>query len=335
MTGRCRLCAEDNVLRPRLTLDGSRALGKPFTLSRCQACGAWQVDPPLNLEYIHEYFAAPERWQTARDPDGRAVDPLERAAARQGEYEKYAAALVEYMRPMDKVLDVGAGAGLMLSLLPETLLKIAVEPNPAAADLAAGRGLAVRRQWAEELEFPLESLDCLIMNQTFDHLRDPAGFLNAAAEWLKPGGQVLLTGLINPNGLIPRLYGHRFRLWHPLYQIYPPPEAMGLVLSGYGFQVIRLWQPYWDTPYGGLKQFLRDTPNVLANILSFGQNKISPAWPGNTYSILARKTFLLQPLKKPARKWYQALLSRPRAAPGAAASCEAATKPSGFDGKCL
>jgi hypothetical protein len=101
---------------------------------------------------------------------------------------------------------------------------------------------------------------------------------------------------------------------------------MGRVLGAHGFQIIRTWQPYWGTPYGSLGKFICDTPGVLANILGFGQTKISPPWPGNTYSLLARKTFLMQPLKF-KRKWYQALLSRPSTAPNPAASISSEIKP--------
>ncbi|UQZ89407.1 hypothetical protein C4J81_09435 [Deltaproteobacteria bacterium Smac51] len=302
MIRRCRLCAEDDVLIPQLTLDGSSAFGEPFTLSRCEECGAWQVDPPLSLDFIHSYFQAPERWRISHDPEGRPVDPAERAAARQGEYTKYASALINSLEEVGRVVDIGAGAGVMLSLLPDSFQRIAVEPHPDAAEAASRLGLTVMREWAENIDFPSESLTCLIMNQTFDHLRDPSGFLARAVHWLKPGGLLLLTGLINPDGLMPRLYGPGFRLWHPLYQIYPPPGAMVMVLGSHGFEVLRWWQPYFGTPYGSLKQLLLNIPEVLCRMMGKGRGQLSPAWPGNTYSLLARKTLLLQPLKDPARQ---------------------------------
>ncbi len=313
MIGRCRLCAEDETPLPRLTLSGERAFGEPFTLSRCGECGAWQVARPLSPEFIRSYFKDPERWRPARDPDGRPVDPAARSEARRKEYAGYAQSLAENIQRPGRALDVGAGAGLMLSLLPDSFQKIAVEPNPEAAALAAQKGLSVCGDWAEDLNFPMESLSCLIMNQSFDHLYDPAGFLAKAVHWLQPGGLLLMSGLINPEGLIPCLYGDRFRLWHPLYQIYPPPEAMAGVLGGHGFQVIRWWQPYWGTPYGGPANFLRAVPDVLRHVAGLGRGSVSPAWPGNTYSLLARKSLLLKPLKLPVRWRFNWLPCRPGA----------------------
>jgi SAM-dependent methyltransferase len=271
-----------------------------WRLQRCGACGAWQVNPHPGREAAKKFFQSPERWLTGRDPGRALVSPVERAETRRREYAVYAAAMSRLMPGHGAVLDVGAGTGLMLSLLDVPNPKLAVEPNPMAARLAARRGLDVVGIWAEDLGPPKAPLAAVIFNQSLDHLARPDLLLMKAASWLAPGGLLLLGNLINPGSLAARIYGPDHRLFHPLHQVYPTPAAVRFVLEPLGFELVSSWRPYLGTPYGSWPLLAKSTASLALKLLKIASGP-SPAYPGSTVTYLARKNLLFRFVKAPER----------------------------------
>jgi SAM-dependent methyltransferase len=198
------------------------------------------------------------------------------------------------------ILDVGAGTGLMLSLFPKKYRRLALEPNPLAAQKARERDeeLIVIEDFIEDLNTLTDPLILVICNQSLDHLASPHLAIGKLLNWLTPGGLALLTGLINPHSLAAKVTGPNFRLWHPFHQIYPPRQAVVDKLSSYGLDTLGIWRPYFNTPYGSMGALLKGAFILAHAWLTKGTKKIpSPPWPGNTISYLARKNLLVKPLK--------------------------------------
>ncbi|MDR1608001.1 MAG: class I SAM-dependent methyltransferase [Deltaproteobacteria bacterium] len=300
LTPVCRLCGQGS-LRSRLLFRAPASyLSGEFGLSSCDRCGAWQVNPYPGPKLCQSYFSRPDLWAERLDPDHKPISPLQRAEDREKEYRLYAQALTPLLPERGLALDVGAGTGLMLSLLPDSLPKLAVEPNLVAAEVARQRGLEVMREWAENLHFPVSSARALILNQTLDHLARPDLFLAKALNWLAPGGLLLISGLINPHSLAARVYGPGHRLWSPFHQIYPPLSAMSKVLAAYGLEIVRVWRPYFQTPFGSPLTLAKDSLRLLGALFYRPKGAVSPPWPGNSISLLARKNLLLKTLSAPS-----------------------------------
>jgi SAM-dependent methyltransferase len=270
-----------------------------FFLEECRSCRTLGLNPYPGPETLRRYFASPARYALGKSPEGRPVDPLERAEARLEEYRSYAKAMMTFLPEEGMILDVGAGTGLLLSLLPERYERLALEPNSLAAEAARLRGLETRELWAEDLRRPRIPLSALAMTQSLDHLARPDLFLSKVLPWLAPGGLVLLGGLINPHSLAARIYGPGHRLYHPFHQVYPPPKAVTDLLAAYGFEIIRAWRPYFKTPYGSLRTLIKDSFSMAKTLLWRSPDSLSPPWPGNTVTYLARKTLLFRPLALP------------------------------------
>jgi SAM-dependent methyltransferase len=271
--------------------------GGPFFLHACQACGAWQLNPHPGPEASRRFFASHDRWLVGLDPDQRPVNPLERAEGRLSEYRQYAGTIMALLPETGAVMDVGAGTGLMLSLIDDGRTRLAVEPNAMASRAAAERGLTVIQEWAEALGPPERPLAALIMNQSLDHLPRPDLFLAQAVHWLAPGGLLLLGGLINPACLSARVHGPSFRLFHPFHQVYPTPAAVRRVLAPFGLELVAVWRPYFQTPHGSAGKFLRACGLMALRCLGLAHGGTSGAFPGNTVSYLFRRKVLFHSLK--------------------------------------
>jgi SAM-dependent methyltransferase len=231
------------------------------------------------------------------DPDRKPVNPLERSESHRAEYSQYAQTITALLPETGPIMDVGAGTGLMLSLIDDSRTKMAVEPNLLAAKAAAARGLTVIQDWAESLTPPLKPLACLIMIQTLDHLPRPDLFLSRAIHWLAPGGLLLLGGLINPGCLTARIYGSSFRLFHPFHQVYPTPAAVDRVLQPFGFELVSIWKPYFQTSHGSIGKFFKTSGLMALKCLRLAPDYPSKAFPGNTVTYLYRKKILFHSLK--------------------------------------
>ncbi|MDR0622412.1 MAG: class I SAM-dependent methyltransferase [Deltaproteobacteria bacterium] len=300
LTPICRWCG-GGPLAPTLSFTTPTPVPEfgsgPFHLHTCQACGSWQLNPHPGPEASQRFFASPDRWLVGIDPEKKIVNPIERSESHRDEYAEYAKTINALLPDSGAIMDVGAGTGLMLSLIEDSRTKLAVEPNIMAARAAAARGHEVIQDWAESLSPPKKPLACLIMNQTLDHLPRPDQFLSQAIHWLAPGGMLLLGGLINPGCLTAKVYGPAFRLFHPFHQVYPTPSAVDKVLTPFGFELVAVWRPYFQTPHGSVGKFLKTCGFMALRCLKLGQDGPSKAFPGNTVTYLYRKRVLYHCLK--------------------------------------
>jgi SAM-dependent methyltransferase len=284
-------------LEPRLVFRApTYSLSGDFYLVACSKCGTWQINPHPGQKLCQAYFSRPELWAEGLDPDNNPVSPVKRAEERLKEYIIYARAVNHFLPKGGLVMDIGAGTGLMLSLIPDSFSRLAIEPNQEAAEVARSRGLEVVREWAENLNFSHKPLSGLIFNQALDHLPRPDIILNRTLNRLTPGGLILITGLINPLSLPARLYGQGHRLWNPFHQIYPPLSAVQSVLAAYGLETVGVWRPYFNTPYGNTVKLIADFFKLMGALFIRPKGAVSPPWPGSTYSLLARKKVLFKPL---------------------------------------
>jgi 2-polyprenyl-3-methyl-5-hydroxy-6-metoxy-1,4-benzoquinol methylase len=146
---------------------------------RCGRCGLVATDPrdvDVQHEYDEVYF---ERNYLARRGHW--------TRSHRHWFEQVIAPLMRG-RPRPRILDVGAGVGLFLSVVPSTWERIGLEPAVAGCRLAADHfGLEVRPQLVEELS-DSDGFDVVTCWDVVEHVKDPIRFLRAAHRHVRSGG---------------------------------------------------------------------------------------------------------------------------------------------------
>ncbi len=136
--------------------------------------------------------------------------------------------------------DIGAGFGLFLEEMRKLWSSsryIAIEPSSDQSEMCKKSGLQVECCLLEELCGYDNRFDLLTAFELFEHLYEPALFLERVYKLLKPEGRLLLTTL-NGQGFDIQI------LWEKARSIYPPghmnffnPESLSRLLQKTGFTV--------------------------------------------------------------------------------------------------
>jgi SAM-dependent methyltransferase len=114
-------------------------------------------------------------------------------------FESELVALRSLTQPTDRSLEIGAGSGRFAAALR---IGVAVEPAPAMARLARGRGLVVVAALGERLPFRDHQFDLALIVTTLCFLADPRAALAETRRVLSPTGQLLVGFLdrASPGG---------------------------------------------------------------------------------------------------------------------------------------
>ncbi|WP_297064093.1 class I SAM-dependent methyltransferase [Thermococcus sp.] len=138
------------------------------------------------------------------------VEPFEKHRDRyENWFERHRYAYLSELEAVRRLLpkegrgaEIGVGTGRFAAPLG---IKLGVEPSKAMAEVARKRGIEVIEGVAENLPFPDESLDYLLMVTTICFVNDPERALREAYRVLKPGG-ALIIGFVDRDSPIGRYY---------------------------------------------------------------------------------------------------------------------------------
>jgi SAM-dependent methyltransferase len=101
--------------------------------------------------------------------------------------------LNSYSTENSTVVDIGCYTGRLLVSLPYNLRRFGVEPNVAAAQIAASRDITILARTIDEFAGMDGSYDFIVACDVIEHVENPLQFLRRLGLHLAPRGRLLVT----------------------------------------------------------------------------------------------------------------------------------------------
>lgn len=240
MSGGCVVCGRDEFelafrtagdLGPQGLIPTTDQFGTSLSdIVRCRGCGHMQLEHlPSEADLIEDY-------EEAASEDYLAEEPGQRATA-----SELLGRLERHTQP-GRLLDIGCWTGFLLDEARRRGWQATgVEPSEFASRHARERlGLDVRTGDLFGTELPAGSFDAAVLADVLEHLPNPGAALDRIADWLSPGGIVLLA-LPDAGSRIARALGARWWSVIPTHVQYFTRSSLLRLLTDRGWQPLSVF----------------------------------------------------------------------------------------------
>jgi len=261
-----------------------------WNVVKCRTCGLRRTNPHPKMEAIGEYYPdnyGPYQVSAAGGSSGGGIRARLREQTLRQHFgyfrERFPASLLwrlitkPFVRMFRvnllpilsedfqhrKLLEIGCSHGERLAYLKHLGWEVqGVEFSELAAEKARARGIDCKIARIEDCDFQDATYDAVIMSMVLEHLADPVATLTRVAEWLRPGGTLLLS-VPNFDGVEARLFGqYAYTLQVPTHLTHFDPRTLTALLVKTGFSDVRiLSQGFHRDLKAGLQTYLLDHPH--------------------------------------------------------------------------
>jgi 2-polyprenyl-3-methyl-5-hydroxy-6-metoxy-1,4-benzoquinol methylase len=225
----CPLCGSTESAFVVTGYDRFAARTEDFSYSRCGGCGLLHLAPLPQPDVIPGFYPDdydPHSGETRRRRDKwinrmatryyYATDSVDGPATARLLFRMLSGRVMRDIRPprgANRLLDVGCAAGNLIQRYRDLGWDVkGVEMSANAVEIARGRGLDVHLGTIYEAPFETGSFDMIVLSHVIEHVLEPDRFLARCAEFLAPGG-LLVLATPNADGIGLSLYGS---CWFPL-----------------------------------------------------------------------------------------------------------------------
>jgi len=167
----------------------------------CESCVTFYVNPRPTSEVLDWFYQGSPNYAYWNDVIFPASEKVRRERIFVPRVDRLLELCSKYEVHTNSLLEIGSGFGTFCSEVKCRKIFdriVAVEPTPGLAKTCRERGLEVIEKPVEEIQRDhIDLFDVIANFEVIEHLFEPADFIRAAANLLKPGGLLILTC---PNG---------------------------------------------------------------------------------------------------------------------------------------
>jgi 2-polyprenyl-3-methyl-5-hydroxy-6-metoxy-1,4-benzoquinol methylase len=240
-----------------------------WSLSRCgsERCGLYWVAPSLSAEELRKAYATYYTHKSSSPPATSARRVYHQLTAgylrakfgycdspKLGNYSTLWPLL--YLLPLrrerearnimwlkqkarGRLLDVGCGSGDWMERMRELGWEVeGLDFDASAVEVARNKGCVVKLGSLEEIGYPSECFDAIVLNHVIEHVPNPLDTVKECRRILRKGGKLLIA-TPNTNSLGHRIFKTDWRGLEPPRHLHIfNPQAMGEMLRRAGFSRI-------------------------------------------------------------------------------------------------
>ena len=182
----CNLCGSDSW---ELVAEKDRH-NAPLHTAICKDCGLVYTNPMPTIEAITQYYSKDYRasYKGVTTPKFKHIYRAGRMALERLER------ILPILHKGQTLVDMGSGGGEFVYLIHKLGLDVwGIEPNEGYGEYSRQEyGLPVQTGFWQTAEFAPNSVDVLTAHHVVEHFDDPQAAFHRFAEWIKPGGYLVI-----------------------------------------------------------------------------------------------------------------------------------------------
>jgi 2-polyprenyl-3-methyl-5-hydroxy-6-metoxy-1,4-benzoquinol methylase len=241
----CATCGTTSALDYIRVKNHQQGTPRTFTVAKCRSCGLLFTNPRPKYSHIGSLYSEYYDGSLAfREPPNRSIsDRVKKTPFLRKTYHRafgnYMAEVLSKTR--GRVLDIGCGLGGILEDLAMLGCEpFGIEPNPAAAERCKERGLNVECGLVEDMKYPENYFDTVILLHVIEHLASPKNILQKIFHILKPSGHVFIW-CPNAESYVAKFFGDSWAGWRLPFHLYHfTPKTMSAVIDLTCFEIVKL-----------------------------------------------------------------------------------------------